>query len=104
MKKILGILGVTVMAVTMFLSTNNTNGASSDVNLAGLIGINNANAENCDDYQYVTESDVTTTSIVYDYKGRRCTEHTSQHVVDCEGFGPIVCPHTQTIALIWYDC
>ncbi|WP_269243377.1 hypothetical protein [Flavobacterium limnophilum] len=49
MKKILGILGVTVMAVTMFLSTNNTNGASSDVNLAGLFTFNSANAQTeCD--------------------------------------------------------
>ena len=94
------------MAVTMFLSTNNTNGASSDMNLAGLIGINNANAqsENCKDWETVTESDVLTTFPIYDYKGQRCIAHTSQHVVLCLGWGSNPCPNTQTIALFWYDC
>jgi hypothetical protein len=42
MKKILGILGVAVIAATMFFSTNNVNEFISDVS---LISINTANAQ-----------------------------------------------------------
>jgi len=43
MKKILGVLGVAVIAVAMFFSANaNT---SSDLDLASLISLNSANAE-----------------------------------------------------------
>lgn len=45
MKKIIGILGVAVIAATMFFSVNNLTGSSSDVSLASLIGMNSANAE-----------------------------------------------------------
>lgn len=45
MKKIIGILGVAVIAATMFFSANNVNGSSSDASLASLVGMNSANAE-----------------------------------------------------------
>ncbi|WP_417941934.1 hypothetical protein [Flavobacterium sp. RS13.1] len=45
MKKIIGILGVGVIAATMFFSANNLNGSSSDTSLASLINMNVANAE-----------------------------------------------------------
>jgi len=45
MKKITGILGVTLIAATMFFSTNNLNDIKSDASLAGLMNINVANAE-----------------------------------------------------------
>ena len=44
MKKIIGILGVAVIAATMFFSAN-ANSAIEDVSLASLIGMNSANAE-----------------------------------------------------------
>ena len=40
----MGILGLAVIAVTMFLSTNNTNNSSSDLSLAGLMSVNLAHA------------------------------------------------------------
>ncbi|WP_269243387.1 hypothetical protein [Flavobacterium limnophilum] len=49
MKKILGILGVAVIAATMFFSTNNVNGSSSDASLASLITLNTANAQNSEE-------------------------------------------------------
>lgn len=46
MKKIIGILGVAVIAATMFFNTNNVNGYSSDASLASLVTLNSANAQN----------------------------------------------------------
>lgn len=45
MKKIIGILGVVMIAGVMFFSTNNLNGSDSDTSLARLITMNTANAE-----------------------------------------------------------
>lgn len=44
MKKIIGILGVAMIAAAMFLNTN-TNNAGNNVDLASLLSINTANAE-----------------------------------------------------------
>jgi hypothetical protein len=44
MKKIIGVLGVTVIAATMFFSNNNAM-SGSDISLASLVGMNSANAE-----------------------------------------------------------
>lgn len=45
MKKIIGFLGVAVIAATMFLNSNNVNNSSNDLKLASLLSINTANAE-----------------------------------------------------------
>ena len=45
MKKLIGILGVAVLAATMFFSANNVAGSNSDASLASLVGMNSANAE-----------------------------------------------------------
>jgi hypothetical protein len=45
MKKIIGVLGVAVIAVAMFLTTNVVNKTSSDISLMSLVTINEANAE-----------------------------------------------------------
>ncbi|WP_434035524.1 hypothetical protein [Formosa sp. 4Alg 33] len=45
MKKIIGFLGVAVIAMTMFFSTNTINSSTGDFDLASLININTANAE-----------------------------------------------------------
>lgn len=45
MKKIIGILGVAVIAAMMFLTTNVLTGSKSDVSLASLIAVNTANAQ-----------------------------------------------------------
>jgi hypothetical protein len=45
MKKTIGVLGVAVIAVTMFFSANVENGSTSDTSLASLLGMNSANAE-----------------------------------------------------------
>ena len=45
MKKIIGILGVAVIAMAMFFSTNNLNSSNEDLELASLIAIDTANAE-----------------------------------------------------------
>lgn len=44
MKKIIGILGVAMIAAAMFLNTN-TNNTGNNVDLASLLSINTANAE-----------------------------------------------------------
>lgn len=44
MKKIIGILGVAVIAVTMFFNTNNASDSGSDVSLASLMNMNIAYA------------------------------------------------------------
>lgn len=45
MKKIIGILGVAVFSMVMFVNTNTTNYSNGDFDLAKLIAINTANAE-----------------------------------------------------------
>lgn len=45
MKKLIGILGIAVIAMTMFFSTNSINTSDGEVDLASLIAINTANAE-----------------------------------------------------------
>jgi len=45
MKKILGILGVAVIAVAMFFNANNLTGFNNDINLTSLVNFNSANAE-----------------------------------------------------------
>lgn len=45
MKKIIGILGVAMIAATIFFSTNWVSGSTADTNLASLIRVNSANAE-----------------------------------------------------------
>ena len=55
MKKILGVLGVAVIAATMFFSANAVSGSTTDLNLASLISMNTANAEGCDQCKVVTK-------------------------------------------------
>lgn len=45
MKKIIGILGILVIAIALFVNVNSMNNSSSDVSLASLIATNVANAE-----------------------------------------------------------
>ena len=45
MKKIIGILGIVVIAATMFFSANEVNGSNSDISLTSLMTLNSANAE-----------------------------------------------------------
>lgn len=45
MKKLIGILGVAVIAMAMFLNTNNMNSSNGDLDLANLLTMNTANAE-----------------------------------------------------------
>lgn len=45
MKKVIGILGVAVIATTMFFSASNLTGSSSDASLAEIIAVSTANAE-----------------------------------------------------------
>jgi hypothetical protein len=48
MKKIIGILGIAVIAATMFFSANGDSHSTTNKNLASLIGMNSANAEEGD--------------------------------------------------------
>ncbi|MBA0883952.1 hypothetical protein [Flavobacterium undicola] len=45
MKKIIGVLGVAVIAVAMFFSANAVNSSVADLNLNSLINLNVAHAE-----------------------------------------------------------
>ncbi len=45
MKKIIGILGVAVLAVTLFLNGNSINNSGNNFDLAGLISLNPASAQ-----------------------------------------------------------
>lgn len=45
MKKIIGVLGVVMIAATMFFSANNVNSSNGDLDLANLITMSSANAE-----------------------------------------------------------
>ncbi len=45
MKKLIGIVGVAVIAMAMFFSTSALNSSSGDLDLASLLNINTANAE-----------------------------------------------------------
>jgi hypothetical protein len=47
MKKLIGILGVAVIAMAMFFNTNTMNGSNNSFDLASLLTISSANAE-CD--------------------------------------------------------
>ncbi len=44
-KKIITSLGIAVMAMSMFFSTNSINSSNGKLNLANLIAVNTANAE-----------------------------------------------------------
>ena len=48
MKKITGFFGVAVIAAAMFMNTSNAN-KTGDINLASIIGLASANAEDCYD-------------------------------------------------------
>ena len=45
MKKIIGILGVAVFSMAMFFNVNTLNSSAGDLDLASLISLNTANAE-----------------------------------------------------------
>ena len=47
-KKLIKTLGIAVMAMAMFFSTNAVNSSNGDLDLASLLGVNTANAE-CND-------------------------------------------------------
>lgn len=83
MKKIIGILGIAVIAATMFFNTNGVSSSTTDLRLASLLSINTANAEvdpngevedekdckytisvGCCGFQYTTEMDGTKTECV----------------------------------------
>jgi hypothetical protein len=59
MKKIVGVLGVAVIAATMFFSANGVTDSPADTNLASLLGMNSANAEWQDDGITVGSTDCT---------------------------------------------
>ncbi len=44
MKKVIGILGVAMIAAAMFFNTNLVNDSTKDISLSSLISLNNANA------------------------------------------------------------
>ena len=46
MKKIIGIIGIAVIAMAVFFNANTMNGSNGDLDLANLIAMNIANAEN----------------------------------------------------------
>ena len=50
MKKIIGILGVAVIAMTLFYTNNTVNTVGKDINLNSLLAMNTANAETSDAY------------------------------------------------------
>jgi len=58
MKKLIGILGVAVIAVTMFANTNSAN-INKNTDLASLIAMNVANAEDEDGDLCSSEPDIT---------------------------------------------
>jgi hypothetical protein len=45
MKKIIGVLGLAVIAATIFFSANNVSGSISDASLASLTSLNEAHAD-----------------------------------------------------------
>lgn len=54
-EKIIGILGVAVIAATMFFNTNNASGSPSDISFAGLITMANAQSEGGKYTRYVSD-------------------------------------------------
>ncbi|MDY7396718.1 hypothetical protein UMM65_15830 [Aureibaculum sp. 2210JD6-5] len=44
-KKIIGILGIAIIAMALFFSTNAINGSNGEFDLLGLVSMNTANAE-----------------------------------------------------------
>lgn len=73
MKKIIGILGIAVIAVAMFFSVNKLRNSSADSSLDNLISMNKANAEEgdiCITCGYVS-TDVCITINYHQYIGYR---------------------------------
>ncbi|WP_417941941.1 hypothetical protein [Flavobacterium sp. RS13.1] len=64
MKKTIGILSVVVIAVTMFVNNNSVNSLTQDTNLANLIALNTANAED-DDKEKCACTDIATDICYY---------------------------------------
>lgn len=96
MKKIIGILGVAVIAATMFFNTNNLCSSSPDLSLVNLIKMNTANAElDGQDGIFGIDTSVKCTAekvtgrIWNSYKGRweDTIELVDGHRIDCIGFG-----------------
>ena len=73
-KKIITSLGIAVMAMAMFFSTNTVNSSNGDFNLASLLEVNTANAE-CDFY----------TCYNYCYDGIFCTIYCNGEQLPCFG-------------------
>ncbi len=45
MKKLIGIFGIAIIAMTMFFSTNTVNSSNENFDLASLVSLNTADAE-----------------------------------------------------------
>ena len=52
MKKLIGMVGIAVMAMAMFFSTNAMDSSNSNLDLASIINMNTANAEEGGDCPY----------------------------------------------------
>lgn len=90
MKKIIGILGVAVIATTMFFSANNVNDSTKDISLSSLISLNNANAtENSGpDYieGYLVSKACTAARLVGAHWIGLDWEYVPGHKMDCNGY------------------
>lgn len=94
MKKIIGVLGVTLIAAVTFFNLSLIVNTNENADLASLIQIASANGEggstDCD-YSDIWEDTWETTHTYKDHNGRLCEETWSGYEVNCNGFGSLCC-------------
>lgn len=104
MKKILGILGVTLIIAVSFFNMSSVVDANQNVDLASIIQNASADSENYWGYDSKEE-----TFYLYSnseqYQGKLCAVSGTEHTVTCNGDGDVDCEEVyEIIDKEYYNC
>lgn len=105
MKKILGILGITLIIAVSFFNISSVVDTNQNVDLASIIQKASANGE--DDASYVLDKVETSFKNTHTYTnddGKICKDIEEGFVITCEGTGPISCTPEIKVTKTTNDC
>lgn len=90
MKKIIGILGVSLVIAVSFFNMSSVVDVNQNIDLASIIQNASADSESGDDYEVREVTTKTRTWVLRDGKNEYTVEQTTE-TVTCSGRGPIPC-------------
>ncbi len=90
MKKIIGILGITLIIAVSFFNMSSVVDVNQNVNLASIIQNASADSEATYDWEDKYEEEFLYSEPRYS-GGRWCTYVATHHVVECYGWGNVIC-------------